>query len=497
MKNSNTRVALVELQPSLPSTDKYLVCPSYGLVLLGSILKKKGYDVLVFVEGVSPIIIKELIEFDYICFNIKSSSAKKTYRMADSLRLSGKKIIFGGTHASYFAKDCLKHCDYVVPGEADDALPKLIESLQQTMNSETPKVSCALHSESENIGEWSICQNINNVADYSLVSGLAKKAKRTGRYFPKKRIMMPVQSSRGCPNSCSFCIVDKMFGPGYRKRPVDTVLSEIKSALRYTEDIFFVDNNFIGSSHSDIEQTKNLLRGIIETKLKINAIVFVTIEIASKKHLLELMYKAGIRTLMIGLESINKKTLSCYRKDQSPSEMEKNLHQIKKHGFKIIGSFLAGNNGDSGDEVIQATKLAIQWEIDQLCYFMLSPYPDMNEVIPKHRVFLNDWDFATGHHLYFFPLNISPSRLQEAVIQAVLMFYSKRRIFNLMCKFKFMEAKNFTLKRIMFQRICREIQKNYIPFLKEMEKGYYESGKLDESLLMSNKPYHIPCFDEL
>jgi radical SAM superfamily enzyme YgiQ (UPF0313 family) len=469
-------IAFVELQPSLPNIGSFVICPSYGLVVLATIVRNLKYQVIVYLEGMTEFSITDLSKYDIICFTTASASANKTYQMADELRKNGKIVIFGGTHATYFAEDCLAHCDYVIHREGDDILPALLMAIAEKIDVSNIKgISYLKNGSIKYTGDPAPPTNLNTAADFSLLKDMSLWGPRK-RIFAAKRVMLPVQSSRGCPNNCSYCIVSKMFSSCYRKRPVDSVIEEIKSALRYTHTIHFVDNNFVGSTDYDVAHTQKLLKAIIDNDLKIKGSVFVTIDIANKPELLKLMRKAGLEVLMIGFESLDEQSLASYHKSQKVGDMEKNIGIIKGEGFTVLGSFMVGSNGEDAKKVLQTSDTAHRWGIDQLYYLILSPYPEMAEIVSPDRVFLNNWDYATGNHIYFFPQNTPPSQLQEAVLKATSNFYSHKQWLLLVLRGKFKEAKERLLRHILFNRIEVGI-KPYMPFLREIESNFYRNGK--------------------
>lgn len=489
-------MVVVELQPALPNTGSFLICPTYGVIVLATKLRNLGYSASIMVEGTARFSVGDLEKFDYVCFSIKSASANKTYQMADRLRKRGKTIIFGGTHATYFPQDCLAHCDYVVRGEGDDVLPDLLRCLRNNQDPRSIKsLSYISNGRVEHTEDATSPADLTTPSDYSLIMNISSWGP-VACLFRGRRIMLPVQSSRGCLQNCSFCVVNRMFGSSYRKRPIKVVISEIKSAIKYTSHIQFVDNDFIGSSSSDIEHTVALLNAIIDRNLDIRASVFVTIDIAKRHELLRLMRRAGICILMIGFESISQEALAGYRKSQNLSGMERDIRVIKEYGFSILGSFMAGSDAEDGQTIIQTSDLAARWGIDQLYYFTLFSYPDMAEIIPPHRVFLNNWDFATGHHVTFFPKDISPSELQKIFLKSTADFYSLKRTMQFLWRRQFKAAKELFLRRVLFKKVERAIRRKYISFLKKIEKGLYPDGKLDEQLLKKQQLKKLKYWDD-
>jgi len=489
-------VVFVELQPALPNIGSFLISPSYGIILLATSLQKLRYKTSVLVEGITEINIQELEKFDFVCFSLQSAAANKTYQMADDLRKKGKIIIFGGTHATYFPEDCLEHCDYVVRREGDDVLPALLSCLENKGDlSQMRGISYNNNGHIRHNADITPPADLSISADYSLIRDISRW-NPLKRLLNGRRVILPVQSSRGCPNNCSFCIVNKMFGGTYRKRPIDTVIAETKSAIRYTNRIQFVDNNFVGSSKLDIEYTTRLLQAIIANNIKIKASAFVTIDVASNHDLLGLMKKAGIKLLMIGFESINPKTLDGYHKHQEIDKIVQPIRTIKEYGFDISATFMAGSDEDDYDSIIQTAQFATKWNLDQLHYFMLTVYPEMRDLVPPKRVFVRNWDFFHGHYATFFPRNICPSKLHEAVFKANRIFYSLKRIMKSLFAFKFNFAGKLVMLRILYQIIGQSIKHKHIPFLRELERELYTEGKLNEELLRRRRITKIKYWEE-
>ena len=68
----------------------------------------------------------------------------------------------------------------------------------------------------------------------------------------------PMVATRGCPFTCSFCSVFSVFGRGYRHRPVDEVVDEVR-ALRDAghKTMVFLDDNIMGNPAWSRRKSKN------------------------------------------------------------------------------------------------------------------------------------------------------------------------------------------------------------------------------------------------
>ncbi len=414
------KVAIVELLPQLPHLGFFHVFPFYGPLILASKLQEAGHEVAVFIEEVSTFTVEDMEAFDIVCFSVKSPTANRTYRMSDELRSKGKTTIMGGVHASYFVSDCLAHCDYVISGEGDDSLPVLVQCIQDKKDpSRVPGLSYRTCGQTVSSNRSVPTKHLDVVADYSLIRGIDKWT-RWRRLIRGKRVMMPVQTSRGCPKKCSFCMVADMFGPLYRKRPISSVITELRAARSYSRSVFFVDNNFVGSSDTEVSRTMALLEAIRDSELDIEASVFTTIDIADRPQLLRAMFLAGIRTVIIGFESLDSDALCRYGKPRSENTMATAIDHIRQQGIRVAGSFIASADYDPPATITDTAREAVRSNIDLMYYFFETHYPQkIRNPSLRSRVFLDDWDHLTGHHVCIFPVKAPPSHFQEALHEAV------------------------------------------------------------------------------
>ena len=101
-----------------------------------------------------------------------------------------------------------------------------------------------------------------------------------------------IQTSRGCPFNCDFCLVSKIFGRKMRYREIENVVEEIKASP--TKYFFFVDDNLTINK----KYTKELMKAI--RPLKISWGCMASIDVANDEELLREMADAGCFNILIG-----------------------------------------------------------------------------------------------------------------------------------------------------------------------------------------------------
>jgi radical SAM superfamily enzyme YgiQ (UPF0313 family) len=177
-------------------------------------LTPEHYEIRIIDEEIEEV--PKNYQADIVGITSITASVHRGKMWAEHFRKQGAKVIMGGLHASFNEKDCLTYADSLVKGEAENNWPAVLEdfekgTLQKIYECKTP-------------------------ADFIL-----KAKPRWDLIDTTKIISLSVQTSRGCPFRCEFCMVTKMFGRKIRHRDVDDVIEEIKS-LPFRR-ILFVDDN--------------------------------------------------------------------------------------------------------------------------------------------------------------------------------------------------------------------------------------------------------------
>lgn len=126
-------------------------------------------------------------------------------------------------------------------------------------------------------------------------------------FLPQK--VINIESSRGCYwNKCEFCLYSD--GIRYKQKNIDDLIEEIKEYVyKYKiNKLYFTDS----AIHPDY--AGEFSRKILENKLNIQYATYLRLDTKFNSELLNLMYSAGLRIGMWGLESGSDRILELYKK---------------------------------------------------------------------------------------------------------------------------------------------------------------------------------------
>jgi radical SAM superfamily enzyme YgiQ (UPF0313 family) len=468
------RIACVQLDARLPDFCSKLVMPRYGLPVIGAVLRQAGYEVRVFVEHVAPPDLDAVAAADAILLSALTGAATRTYELVDALRRRTRApIVLGGEHATSFADDALDWVDFVVRLEGDETILALLSALEAGRGVED------VSGLSYRAGERKVHnppgpppRNIHVVHDLEIIHGYPRE---DGLWLAAKRgkaKIICVQSTRGCPYDCGFCVTPRLFRFSYRARELERVIEDIERKLPFGREFLFVDNLFA----VDRERTRRLLERMIERGIGERAVFtcFCRVEVSRDAALLALMRRAGIGTICLGLESIDDATLDGIDKRQHLPDMIAAIEAIRAAGIQVSGSFIAGCENDTRDSLLATVDFCVARGLYSFFFISLWYYPgDPRCPMPPERLIIPSFDYCTGSFVTHFPARMRPSTLQRTLVDAQRRFWGLARAVALASRGDFAQAIHVAAHRHAFREVERH-QLEYASFLESMEHGYYD-----------------------
>ena len=151
---------------------------------------------------------------DVTCYSLNSLNEAE---FCDEIAGAGCITVAGGPHATALYREVAEYADYVVVGEGEHALPRLLAAIRDGDDRPVPGVATRERYEP------------------------ARSAVRLDAYPAFSQMKGYVEISRGCPHSCAYCQTPQIFGRCMRHRSVDAVA---RYANRYEHARFVSPNAF-------------------------------------------------------------------------------------------------------------------------------------------------------------------------------------------------------------------------------------------------------------
>lgn len=357
-------------------------------------------------------IIDENIEsmdyFDADIVGITSYTAQihRAYEIAREFKSRGIPVVMGGIHVSMLPEEAVEFCSAVVIGEAEWVWPQVLQDfekggLKKTYNGK------AIPLEELPIPDRRLLNN-------------------------DKYLWGSILTSKGCPMDCSFCSVTRFNGRKFRRRPVDNVIDEL--AMIPNRFVFILDDNILG--YGDKDWLIEFFNKILERQIKKYFFAQASMKLGEDIELVRLAHRAGLRLVVVGIESINTKVLKNFNKELNARYASKNeyatqLRNIRKGGVAILGCFILGGDYDDICSFKNTLEFIKKSHIDVLQLSKPTPLPGTrfyasldseNRIIDKN--YPGAWKDYKFTRMLFKPKNLSIEDVYEGFYYIKRIYYS-------------------------------------------------------------------------
>ena len=335
----------------------------------------------------------ELVQFckderiDLVGIGAMTRMIARAYKVADSLREAGFKVVMGGPHVTECPDEALgrdggpRHADAIALGEADETWPLIIndavrgdlkEVYQPSIDSKGNDIKPALQPYPR------IPWDTLDLEQFSLVPKflqplMSKLGAGWGKFF-----VVPIETGRGCPYGCEFCTVTGFFGDSIRFRTNESVVQELlllkKRARKERGQIavFFIDDNLAINK----KRLKSLLRDIISAGAQVPWVAQISSNLLADEELVDLIADSGGKWIFIGMESIDPSNMADVNKNFSkPENYKAVLDGLARRNLFAITSFIFGMDNDTVGAASRTVDEIESWAPGLPVFGQLTPFP--------------------------------------------------------------------------------------------------------------------------
>ena len=357
--------------------------PPLGLLSIGTVLKKKGYEVKVLDAAAQSLTNETIIKMaknfkpDLCGITTYIVNENQCFQIArDFKKHLGCPVILGGPHASCFPRKIIakeESVDGIVVMEGETTVLKLCCVLNQ--RSRWKEVHGMIFRD----GDGKIIVNpprdpISNlddlpIPDRSLIDlSFYNPIPSMYRRLPATSVI----TAKGCPYSCTYCFEAGELAQKYRRKSPLKIIKEIEYLIENfgIREIALWDDEFVLNkkwvySFCDLIQ----LRNIDITWSCFGRVGNVNPELLHK------MAGSGCWSISYGIESGNQELLDFIKKGFTIKQAKDAIKWTHKAGIETRCSFMLALPGESPEMGQKTIDFAIDLDVDYAQFFATNPLP--------------------------------------------------------------------------------------------------------------------------
>jgi anaerobic magnesium-protoporphyrin IX monomethyl ester cyclase len=429
--------------------------PPYGILQLAAYLEHKNNDAEIQVLDCNAEDLDwKRLENRIESFNpdIVASSALatcNTYVAVRTLEIA-KKVnpdvvtVAGGQHFTVMAEESLKtypEIDVIVRGEGEETLVDLVQAVADGQPFSSVKgITFRNNEQIMHTPPRPLIENLDNLPfpGYKFVENLVQKYHFTAMAGNKTRYAL-IEGSRGCPHRCTFCTQWRHWGSKWRIKSPKRIADEFEFCYENygSRFLWLTDDNYgLGKRASDLGDELNQ-RGFSD-----DIMWFMQVrcdDVVKHADVLPKMRKAGLRWVLLGVESHSSSTLDAFRKETTPDDARKAVKLLKENDIFSQGMFIIGQRKDTAESIAGLREFVNELDPDLAIFAILTPFPGTAVYEEaKRNGWIEDWNWANYDmvHAVMPTETLSIEEVQEELYNCYRSFFGswRRRFTGLFSK---------------------------------------------------------------
>jgi radical SAM superfamily enzyme YgiQ (UPF0313 family) len=285
-------------------------------------------------------------------------------------------LVMGNIHVTTLPELSMEQCpelDFIIRHEAEYTMDEFLTALADE-NHDWSKVAGLVYRDSDRVivnPQRPFIGDLDSLPlGFYADLGLKRYVPHPTQYLVLPNY--PFSTQRGCPYSCTFCGASLILGKKARFYSPERVVKELKilKLEKGARGVYFQDSTFTLNR----KYTMKLMEFMIEADL---GLLWSCNTRADRvdPELLDMMYQAGGRRIVLGIESGNQESLDLIQKGTTVEKQTQGVEWIRKAGFRYATNFIICLPGENEKMVRNTIRYAKMLGAEMALFFLPIPYP--------------------------------------------------------------------------------------------------------------------------
>lgn len=233
-----------------------------------------------------------------------------------------------------------------------------------------------------------------------------------------------VETSRGCPYTCDFCVAPLHQGRKFRERSAKSLVDEIERGYRQFGLTFFY---LWGDTVTlNVKSFSAFCEELIARNLPIQWFGNARADNLTDPEFVKRLRRAGCWMLALGIETESEETRKDMAKKLEGEKIRKAVANMRAAGIRSFGFFILGYPGDTAASLQRTIDYAIELDPDFANFYPAVPYPgtELYEKAKRDGLLVSE-DWSRMEYSYYL---LAGNGLDERVVMSAIN-RAKRRFY--------------------------------------------------------------------
>ncbi len=312
------------------------------------------------------------------------------------IRTVGKGALFFACDLAWLDRPEFDTMEFALVGESETVVADLVAALENGQSART--VPGVLYRDG---GRWQRSGYREFETDLDELPFPARDLLRNELYVRPDtgEPQATVQTSRGCPSRCIFCLTPAISGSRVRYRSAANVVDELEECVNvygirnffFKADTFTMNRNFV----------MDLCGEILRRGLDIAWVANSRVDTIDEERL-QWMKRAGCWLVAFGFESGSDEMLRRMKKDATVADAYRAVRLTRAAGLRIYGFFMIGLPWDTHETVQETLSFARKLDCDFAEIHLATPYEgtELHTIVRETGLLHED---LAGHNYFSNP----------------------------------------------------------------------------------------------
>jgi radical SAM superfamily enzyme YgiQ (UPF0313 family) len=355
----------------------------------------EGHAIACTDENVAPL--PEDLEADLVALSFFTPQAPRAYEVADACRRRGVPVVAGGIHPTALPREALERCDAVVRGPAEGLWPRILDDLR------AGRLRGRVY---------------EGRADAPFA--VPRRDLFSGSSYLRCDI---VQTARGCPAGCGFCVLPCTLGAREHRKDPAAVARDVAS-LRHL-CCFWADESLLFDG-PEPRAWRRALRRELEAA-RVRRAGFIAVYPRFVRALADEDWEdaaaLGLRQVYLVLGLMG----PLARELRDPGLLEA-VDRMHRHGIDTLATFTLGHDADPPEDEGVIAGFCARTGANLAEFTIAVPFPGtprFERLSREGRLLHRDWSRYNGAHAVFAPLRERPEDLEARYRRLWRGFYGR------------------------------------------------------------------------